>query len=352
MLLEEQTLREAGVHDVFKRMFVDEGALVITPFQQAACRLKELIRGKAEHGTCGVGIGEAVCDALDDKQDSVRAAELADAGEKLRCQKHRIRAELVEAKALNDTRSESEWRLLEDPDVVERTIALWNELASRLQVIRQDETFAMIDHAEEVVFEGAQGVLLDQNFGFHPHTIWSDCKQSGGLELLHEKPDRVHRIGVIRSYMVRHGAGPFPTENVGIATHKSEAHNTDEGWQGRFRKGALDLVLLRYALDASGGVDGLALNCLDQVGSAVQVCDSYQVDGEVVRELPIPSPGDLIALENLGRQLRRAKPEIRTVATHDLVSEIESALDVPVWLVGEGPTAAHRRCTKKFPVSW
>ena len=92
------------------------------------------------------------------------------------------------------------------------------------------------------VFEGAQGVLLDEWFGFHPHTTWSTTTFANADAVLDEAGFDGHRtrVGVLRTYFTRHGPGPLVTEDATLRPAAPEPHNADAGWQGRFRVGAFD----------------------------------------------------------------------------------------------------------------
>ncbi|MCP4896450.1 MAG: adenylosuccinate synthetase [bacterium] len=343
MLVEESRLREKGIHDAFARTVIDARALVISPFQQAACRLRELWRGDNAHGTCGIGIGEAVRDSLEDSGDTIRVVDLGNSHDKLMSQQRRIRDQLEEARRLPGDRVEAEWKVLDDPHYVTKTVELWQDLVQHLRVVAPEQTQKAIGQTEVVVFEGAQGVLLDQDRGFHPHTTWSDSTPRGALELLQGHGADVIRLGVTRSYSVRHGLGPFPTQDFEMSRDYGEPHNDNHGWQGEFRKGALDTVLLRYALATCGGVDGLAVNCMDQISATAPMCGTYRLDGRTIQSLPVPDAGDHSALRQLGQSIAGVRPMIRMVPAPDLVTTIESELDKPVWLISEGPTSIHRR---------
>ena len=354
MLLEARRLRELGVSDALARTSLDERALVITPFQQAAARLRELQRYDQPHGTCGVGLGETVRDALAGQLDLVRARDLADADRlrhKLRSQRARHLARWEQARPggtgsdrpADDRRAAAELDLLRDAGAVERAVDVFLRVARQLEIHERRRTRDYLESAGHIIFEGAQGVLLDQDLGFHPHTTWSDCTPRGALRLLDGLPARIVRLGVLRSYMVRHGPGPFPTHDPRWDAALPEPHNDDHGWQGAFRRGPLDCVLLRYALQASGGADGLALNCLDQVGPQAAVCERYGTPAGVIDRLEMPVPGDLSALERLGRLLSAATPTIRRLPGEELIELLERRLQVPVCLTSTGPTAADRR---------
>ena len=77
-----------------------------------------------------------------------------------------------------------------------------------------------LHQTEAVIFEGAQGVLLDADTGFHPFTTWSRCTAENALNLIKEMApgSNVFQIGVLRSYAVRHGPGPLPTETNELAS--------------------------------------------------------------------------------------------------------------------------------------
>ena len=106
-----------------------------------------------------------------------------------------------------------------------------------------------MQQTETVIFEGAQGVLLDADDGFHPFTTWSRCTAENALELITEMApgSNAYQIGVLRSYAVRHGPGPLPTETSVLASVVKEHNHTNE-WQGAVRYGWFDAVLARYAL--------------------------------------------------------------------------------------------------------
>lgn len=116
-----------------------------------------------------------------------------------------------------------------------------------------------------VVFEGAQGVLLDEWHGFHPYTTWSTTTFANAEALLAEsgRSCPARRLGVVRAYTTRHGPGPHMTEDRELAALLPEPHNGTGAWQGAFRVGHFDAVAHAYAVEVCGGVDALALTHLD-----------------------------------------------------------------------------------------
>lgn len=244
LLVEAEVLSQKRVDDPLNRLSVDPGALVITPFHLAVNRLRERLRGDGRHGSCGIGFGEAVQDEMLGL-DSVHAADLAgDVRPLLRRIQARKRAEMLEAREL------PEFTALEDPDLVDGTAAMWEDWRPTLR--------DTLPPHRRCIYEAAQGVLIDERWGFAPHTTWSNCTFENALEL---DPDTL-KVGVTRAHSVRHGPGPFPTEDVDWPA--PDKHNGTGPWQGRVRGGPLDLELLRYALGVVEGVDLLAVTWLDR----------------------------------------------------------------------------------------
>ncbi len=297
LLVEARVLEEKGVPNVFGRIRISERALVTTPFHQAVGRIRELARGAARHGSCGVGVGETIKDALEHAEDVIVAGDLRNAttlGHKVRWLRERkcdqMRA-LVAATAENP-RLDREIAVIES-DAVGQT---WIEQATsiaKLGLVVSDATLAAwMARADSVVFEGAQGVLLDEWFGFHPYTSWSSSTPANALELLSEYAPgaSIERIGILRSYLLRHGPGPLPTETNALRAAVFD-HNRDNEWQGPVRYGWPDMVLTRYALDSVRGLDTIGLTHLDVVGRMPtwRVCAGYrltprQPDAELVAE--------------------------------------------------------------------
>jgi adenylosuccinate synthase len=342
-LLEEARLLEGkGVEGVLSRVSIDPEALVISPFQQAANRLREVLRGEARHGSCGLGIGETAQDALEFPDCAIRAGDLRDP-DRLRTKLLRLQQNKWQmfaphrATLIKDPTGALEMAVLESAEASQR----WIDQAGRLVdtvAIRREE------YDCDLVFEGAQGVLLDEWRGFHPHTTWSTCTFANALELLDGWDGEITRWGVLRSYSTRHGAGPFPTEDSALAL--PEPHNATGPWQGRFRQGWLDLVLARYAIDCCGGIDALALTHMDRVTADWRVGIGYEGVPTPYYQggrLALGAHQDLNHQERLGLSLANGRPLYQAVRAPDLPALIEERLETTLALESWGPCPEDKR---------
>jgi adenylosuccinate synthase len=143
----------------------------------------------------------------------------------------------------------------------------------------------------KLIFEGAQGALLDRQRGFPPYVTKSDTTCRNALELMSESglAHQPFKLGVLRTYGHRHGAGPFVTEDESLRPRFDDELNSQNPWQGRFRVGWMDLPALRYGIRLNGGVDGLAVTGLDRLSGleTIYVCSSYREPlGQETAEFP------------------------------------------------------------------
>lgn len=364
LLLEGRALQGKGAGDVFSRIRVSERARVITPFHQAANRLRELARGGARHGSCGVGVGETVQDALEHPEETVLAGELREPArvkrklQRIRERKHEeLRA--LWGTAPSGPESAREWALFEHAPVMEAWLEQAAHLVTLGLVVPDGTLRTWMADAPATVFEGAQGVLLDEWHGFHPFTTWSCCTADNALALIAESglDVDVERVGVLRGHTVRHGAGPLPTETEELRPVLSE-HNVHNAWQGGVRYGWFDAVLARYALDVVGGVDALAITHLDMLERlrTWKVCAGYQREpvpedagllgqrtgAGLVTRLAVSPERSLERQARLAGWLEHVEPRLEACAPDEdtVLEHLERLLGRSVDLVSRGPRAA------------
>jgi adenylosuccinate synthase len=287
---EAEHLFELGIVDPLNLLTIDPDAPLLTPYHAAMNQLRELSRGNARHGSCGRGIGELASDIKTGDVDILTARDFwrgnygPQPGTKRAVGRIRDRF-IAQAEALPLDRN-NHLPLFER---LEQHPSKWLPRAQeRTHGIQLAQTQYVLKGTESVIFEGSQGVLLDEKHGFQPHTTWSNVTFDNAITLLQEAgiKDGLQRIGVLRSYMTRHGAGPFPTENTAMQYLLKNDHNTESQWQGSMRTGHFDMVLAKYAIQACAGIDYLAITHIDKIvePSAPElwsVATSYEYDDKL-----------------------------------------------------------------------
>ena len=166
---------------------------------------------------------------------------------------------------------QTEIGVLRDETLAQRWLAQLAPLLTQVPAASSEQIYTQFKRPGTLVFEGAQGVLLDEWRGFHPHTSWSSINRAAVAAVLADAAcdAPVTYLGVLRAYLTRHGNGPLPTEDASLDC-LAEPHNRSDGWQGRFRRGQPDAVMLRYALAVAGQLDGLVVSHLDVFDPAGQ----------------------------------------------------------------------------------
>jgi adenylosuccinate synthase len=262
-----------------KKMFIHEDCLVITPFHIALNRLQEL---KNKHGSVGSGCWTAIEFDQNYPEFSIRARDLKYYREivlKLRAQIGEIVASNI--KPLDDYQKSIQKDNFIDllsrideystSDYIDELARVYMGFSQQYQILSEDDIktkLSGINKTTPLIFEGNQGTLLDPDFGFAPHTTANSSTSKYAEEFCRDialNTDEIHRIGVTRPYMTRHGNGPFPTYdpdfNTNIGNLAGERNKFGQ-WQGDFRVGRFDLPLLEESLIYQP-VDSLFVSCLD-----------------------------------------------------------------------------------------
>ncbi len=264
-------------------LLVDARAPVTTPYDMMLNRAAEAARGRARHGSVGAGFGETLERGLDPAH-ALTVADLADADrlvDRLRAIRDRwvpARAAILglPAGAVPEAAGEA---------LVERFA---QDAAAFLAAVEVVGPGFLAGWRGATVFEGAQGLLLDQDRGAFPHVTRSNTGLRNALELAAEAGiGRLDAVYATRAYVTRHGAGPLAHETPAAPyAGVSDPTNVPNPHQGSLRFGWLDLPALGRAVrddlsDARGaGVDvrhRVAVTCLDQVGAAARLADGSHV---------------------------------------------------------------------------
>lgn len=372
LMREEKALQELGVTDAYARLTIERTALITNPFQVAANRLRENHRSRhtGRHGSCGMGIGETMADWATHPEDAIRIEDFESPGalkRKLATSQARKYDELAPILTRQDLTNgtNNDWDVLRDVAFIDDCVKRFTNFAGQIRIV--DDTYLPMRLREpgHIVFEGAQGMLLDQNHGFFPFCTRSDITFGNALALIEDfTAGKVTRMGVLRAYGTRHGAGPFLTEDPQMDL--PDRHNGNGPWQQAFRVGHLDLVATDYALRAVGGVDEIVMTNVDRLQgrTPVKVCTGYaagdreddylggldpyfhvhngMIDGFKVK--PGQTPERLADRTQFTAEMAKLEPDYEEFKNvEEAVAWTAGHLRTPINLCSYGPTANDKR---------
>lgn len=280
LIREIDYLHERGI-ETENRLLISDSAHLIMPYHKRLDELQELRRGDGRIGTTRRGIGPAYADKA--ARVGIRVGDLLD--EELF--RERLNRQIEHVNELLARVYGSE------PYDAEAMAESYLSLGSRLAPYICDTTLAIneaIDRGDRVVFEGAQGTMLDIDHGTYPYVTSSYPTAGGACIGSGVGPTKIdHIIGVAKAYTSRVGDGPFPTEldnEIGEwIRNKGREYGTTTGRPRRC--GWLDTVVLRHAVRVSG-LGGLALVHLDTLGGldTVRIASAYEYEGQRIENLP------------------------------------------------------------------
>ncbi|MDE2030039.1 MAG: adenylosuccinate synthase [Alphaproteobacteria bacterium] len=280
LLKEIEVVRAKGVEVSPENLVIAENCPLILPIHGALDRARESARGVTKIGTTGRGIGPAYEDKI--ARRAIRVCDLAEPGvlrAKLEGLLHYYNILLAELDA--DTFNSD--ALFHDimavaPQILPYVGVVWK----RLEDAHKD--------GKLILFEGAQGAMLDIDHGTYPYVTSSNtiaANAATGAGIGAKLAGRV--LGICKAYTTRVGAGPFPTEDTGEIGEKLGARGKEFGTNtGRKRRcGWLDAVLVRQAVK-TGGIDGIALTKLDILDGfeELKICRAYKLGDQVIDYLP------------------------------------------------------------------
>jgi len=262
-------------------LFISKNAHLIMPYHPALDRASEAKLGKRRIGTTGKGVGPAYVDKA--ARVGIRMADLLDERlfrEKLEynvVQKNRLLRDIYDAPTFS----------------VEEILAPYLRYAGWLAPYITDTALLLarwLAAGYSVLFEGAQGTMLDIDHGTYPYITSSSTTAGGASTGTGVPPTRIDGVlGVSKAYTTRVGGGPFPTELHGEAAELIRARGNEYGAvTGRARRcGWFDAVVGRYAVRVNG-CDTIALTKLDVLDQCdvIKVCTGYRYGGEILTEFP------------------------------------------------------------------
>lgn len=276
LLVENNYLQKLGVIDALRRLTIDRKAPLLTEFNVVINQTREHLRNSSRHGSCGLGIWETRLDSRTYGDAMLHVEDILDlkkAKEKLlffREEKKKVlhRDFPQYFGATIHPHAERSYKIFTDDGFIEETLQIYSRMAGAITVGDSSVIADALATGKQVLFESSQGVLLDERSGFLPYVTGSDVTSGGAHRLLDSigAPADRYTLGIVRAYMSRHGAGPLITEDKLLTSKIIEEHNSSQHqWQGVFRIGWFDPIAISYAIEATNGVDGLAVTCIDQI---------------------------------------------------------------------------------------
>ncbi|MSP82803.1 MAG: adenylosuccinate synthase [Alphaproteobacteria bacterium] len=338
LLDEIKRLGEQGVAITPGNLQVADNAALILPVHAALDKAREVARGTRQIGTTGRGIGPAYEDKV--ARRAVRVCDLADPATLVAKVEDLLFYHNAQLRGFGAPEAAAEPLLASLEAVAPRILPFVKPVWESLDAARK--------RGKRVLFEGAQGFMLDVDHGTYPYVTSSNTVAgmaavgagfaSGALSYV---------LGIVKAYTTRVGAGPFPTELADATGRALGERGREFGTvTGRPRRcGWFDAVLVRQAVKI-GGIDGIALTKLDVLDgfTELKVCTSYRLHGEVLRRLP---PGASAqagvepvyeTFEGWGESTKGARSWADLPATAvKYIRRIEELIEAPVAMLSTSP---------------
>ena len=342
LFTEIAALEAAGV-PVMERLHISPACALILPSHSALDQAREAARGANKIGTTGRGIGPAYEDKI--ARRGLRLADLM--------HPETFRERLRELMDFHNFQLEHYYHAA--PVSYDDVAAEWLAYAARVRPLITDVTLAAYRHREagdHIIFEGAQGAMLDIDHGTYPFVTSSSTAAGGAATGSGVGPRHLDYIlGIAKVYSTRVGGGPFPTELLdATGKHLAEVGHEYGATTGRARRcGWIDLPALRRAIYNSS-ISGLCLTKLDVLDALpqIQVCTHYDMDGERLDVAPVGAD-ELARCQPVYETLPGWQSDTVGITAYEQLPEkarayiayLENALGLPIAIVSTGPDRVH-----------
>ena len=342
LFTEIAALEAAGV-PVMERLHISPACALILPSHSALDQAREAARGANKIGTTGRGIGPAYEDKI--ARRGLRLADLM--------HPETFRERLRELMDFHNFQLEHYYHAA--PVSYDDVAAEWLAYAARIRPLITDVTLAAYRHREagdHIIFEGAQGAMLDIDHGTYPFVTSSSTAAGGAATGSGVGPRHLDYIlGIAKAYSTRVGGGPFPTELLdATGKHLAEVGHEYGATTGRARRcGWIDLPALRRAIYNSS-ISGLCLTKLDVLDALpqIQVCTHYDMDGERLDVAPVGAD-ELARCQPVYETLPGWQSDTVGITDYSALPEkarayiayLENALGLPIAIVSTGPDRVH-----------
>ena len=324
--------------DVKSKLLISRKAHLILPTHRLLDAASEASKGKAKIGSTLKGIGPTYMDKTGRNGIRVGDIEMADFNERYRAlaDKHEAMISFYDVNL--------QYNL---PEMEEEFFASIEVLKS-LQFIDSEEYLNQaLKNGKTILCEGAQGSLLDVDFGTYPFVTSSNTTAAGACTGLGIAPNKVKNVfGIFKAYTTRVGSGPFPTEDFEEAGDiMAKVGNEFGSVTGRKRRcGWLDLVALKYAVQVNG-VTGLYMMKGDVLSGfkTLKVCTAYQYKGQKITHFPYNIEPENV--EPIYTEMKGWQADLTGMTSYDelpaelktYIEFIEKEIEVPIKVVSVGP---------------
>lgn len=332
-------LEGEGVKVTPEKLIVSDRAHVIMPYHKILDKLKEKARGKNDIGTTGKGIGPCYTDKFE--RSGIRVCDL-------------IKENIFKEKLKENIDSKNKYivNVLGGEELnYNEILSEYLELAERLKPYVQDTSVRLYDEIKQdktVLFEGAQGMLLDIDYGTYPYVTSSNTTACGVASGSGIGPTMVtNAVGIAKAYTTRVGKGPFPTELDneigGWIREKGHEYGVTTGRSRRC--GWLDAVILKTTVRVSG-LTSLCVTKIDTLAGLekLKICVGYKFNDKVIDYFPA-SLDDLAKCEPIYEEFDGWSEEVGKARSYDELPEnakkylkrIEELTGTKISIVGVGP---------------
>ena len=330
---EAESLEQSGV-DIKKILKISKKAHLIMPTHRLLDAANEKLKGSSKIGTTGKGIGPTYTDKV--SRNGLRVGDIF----------HNFEEKYKAAKSRH-------LRMLEMLDAVTDFSELEKKWLSAIDYLKEYDLIdsehyinKLLANGKRVLCEGAQGTMLDVDFGSYPFVTSSNTICTGACSGLGVAPGKIGEVyGIFKAYCTRVGSGPFPTELFDETGKKIRDIGHEYGAvTGRERRcGWVDLVALRYAIMLSG-VTQLIMMKSDVLDSfpTVKACVAYKVNGEETRDFPYSIDE---GIEPVYEEIPGWQTDMTKIKSEDefpaefkaYVAFLEKELNVPITILSVGP---------------
>ena len=331
---DEAVALEKSGHNLKDRLIISKKAHLIMPTHRVLDAAYEAVKGDSKVGTTGKGIGPTYTDKV--SRNGLRVGDLL----------HDFEKKYAAAKARHE-------QILKNMnfayDITETEKAWFDgiEYLKQFQLVDSEHVINnMLDEGKSVLCEGAQGTMLDVDFGSYPFVTSSNTVCAGACTGLGVSPRRIGDVyGIFKAYCTRVGSGPFPTELFDEVGDKIRDLGHEYGAvTGRKRRcGWIDLVALKYAVMIDGVTQLIMMksDVLDDFDT-IKACVAYKVNGEQIDYFPfdISEGVEPVYVELPGWKTQMSKMQSEDEFPEEFnnyLSFLEEELGVPVKIVSVGP---------------